>query len=165
MIEHVHYLELDDDQIVVKVDESASDLGKLFSCLGTDSHNAQRLPNDFDSAELILRLAEKYEVRSLIVTARVHFVKLLESEPFKLIQYASRTNDIELAKRTIRNMGSSTYDGIDIWKAMADWPPAWQIEYARLVTPKLTYDDQDWHVEGKSTALCMDDVAKRFNPK
>jgi hypothetical protein len=151
------------EQTPIEVDESAKDLGAFFSCLGVGIRLAIELPDDLEDAQDILRLAEKYQAHDLICSTEEKVESIIAEDPFAIFIHASKTNDIELARRAIKHIEFDPYGGTDIWEEMFELPPSWQIAFARLVTPKLTYEDG--HVDTEPYRVSMSWVARKFNPE
>ena len=121
-----------------------------------------------------VKLHKKYNIEITRGKADDELHQMLKHDPFAGLAYASRQNDLDLGRQTIRLIQFDTdmEHHFDLWKKMADIKPSWQLALASLLLRVYAYQNPpyEYPLRGGTTLevncdIDLDQVALAFSPE
>jgi hypothetical protein len=169
----------------VVLPENADVVRRIIHGLYATRHQPDTLPDpSLDLLHADVKFHQKYNIEVTRPEAESALTAALGKDPFAGLAYASRHDDLALGRQAIELLRFDQ-NGFDIWVAMADNKPSWQLALASLLLPNPSFhhvlQEPDYLTaypalptrfprQARATDDCksninLKEVAKQFSPK
>ena len=164
----------------INLDEPADVIERMLHGLYSSHYDPAVLPlPSLRQLHLAAKAHDKFDIGINQSKANMALYLALKGDPWTGFAYASHINDLELGRRAIQlmrfNEGEEDPD-FDLWESLADVKPAWQLAFAKVLSPnyRVYCEDPIGYLgsEGDRTyifqsdwQMSLKDMADKFNPK
>jgi hypothetical protein len=110
-----------------------------------------------------LAFCDKFDVQGIRGAVRGFMNEQLATKPYEAFAMASKEDNQDLGKRSIRFMNPTP--NFDLWKALSSADPHWQIALIKMMVPLPA--PSDFYLKGMSQSRgdYMREMSKEFNPE